>query len=98
MPMLPDYLISSNPAFAFPPPTLWTRECLLSQNPAAGFKTSGCITFHHQQGVNVRVTAARSRQDSWASSAKKIRPLEKKLGRSKKFLLQIFGPIFANCC
>jgi hypothetical protein len=26
-------------------------------------------------------TAARSRQDSWASSAKKIRPLEKKLGR-----------------
>ncbi len=28
-----------------------------------------------------RSTAARSRQDSWASSAKKIRPLEKKLGR-----------------
>jgi hypothetical protein len=26
-------------------------------------------------------TAARYRQDSWASSAKKIRPLEKKLGR-----------------
>jgi hypothetical protein len=26
-------------------------------------------------------TAARSRQDSWTSSAKKIRPLEKKLGR-----------------
>jgi hypothetical protein len=26
-------------------------------------------------------TAARSRQDSWASSAKKIWPLEKKLGR-----------------
>jgi hypothetical protein len=26
-------------------------------------------------------TAARSRQDSWASSAKKNRPLEKKLGR-----------------
>jgi hypothetical protein len=26
-------------------------------------------------------TAARSRQDSWASSDKKIRPLEKKLGR-----------------
>jgi hypothetical protein len=26
-------------------------------------------------------TAASSRQDSWASSAKKIRPLEKKLGR-----------------
>jgi hypothetical protein len=54
------------------------------------------------------VTAARSRQDSWASSAKKIRPLEKKLGRKpatppnhqkkccKKFLLQIFEPIFAN--
>jgi hypothetical protein len=56
---------------------------------------------------SVGVTAARSRQDSWASSAKKIRPLEKKLGRnppnhqkkcSKKFLLQIFGPIFANYC
>jgi hypothetical protein len=29
----------------------------------------------------IQVTAARSRQDSWASSAKKIRPLEKKLGR-----------------
>jgi hypothetical protein len=55
-------------------------------------------------------TAARSRQDSWASSAKKIRPLEKKFGRkpatpqnhqkkcSKKFLFQIFGPIFANYC
>ena len=27
-----------------------------------------------------KTTAARSRQDSWASSAKKIRPLEKKLG------------------
>jgi hypothetical protein len=26
-------------------------------------------------------TAARSRQDSWASPAEKIRPLEKKLGR-----------------
>jgi hypothetical protein len=33
-------------------------------------------------------TAARSRQDSWASSAKKIRPLEKKLGR-KPATLQI---------
>jgi hypothetical protein len=30
---------------------------------------------------NAAITAARSRQDSWASSAKKIRPLEKKLGR-----------------
>jgi hypothetical protein len=29
----------------------------------------------------VSTTAARSRQDSWASSAKKIRPLEIKLGR-----------------
>ncbi len=29
----------------------------------------------------VRSTAARSGQDSWASPAKKIRPLEKKLGR-----------------
>jgi hypothetical protein len=28
-----------------------------------------------------RSTAARSRQDSWASQAEKIRPLEKKLGR-----------------
>ncbi len=55
-------------------------------------------------------TAARSRQDSWASSAQKIRPLEKKLGRKpatpqiirksavKKILPQIFGPIFANYC
>jgi hypothetical protein len=31
--------------------------------------------------AQVWVTAARSRQDSWASSANKIRPLEKKLGR-----------------
>jgi hypothetical protein len=58
----------------------------------------------------VGTTAARSRQDSWASSATKIQPLEKKLGRKpatpqiirksaeKKFLLQIFGPFFANYC
>ncbi len=31
--------------------------------------------------MKFRTTAARSRQDSWASSAQKIRPLEKKLGR-----------------
>jgi hypothetical protein len=29
----------------------------------------------------LKTTAARSHQDSWASSAKKIQPLEKKLGR-----------------
>ncbi len=40
-------------------------------------KTFTCLKGASQ----VKITAARSRQDSWASSAKKIRPLEKKLGR-----------------
>jgi hypothetical protein len=31
--------------------------------------------------INPLTTAARSRQDSWASPAEKTRPLEKKLGR-----------------
>ncbi len=34
-----------------------------------------------KKSTGARHTAARSRQDSWASSSKKIRPLEKKLGR-----------------
>jgi hypothetical protein len=43
-----------------------------------------CFAVVRQRGAVVVwlcYTAARSRQDSWASSAKKIRPLEKKLGR-----------------
>jgi hypothetical protein len=35
----------------------------------------------HWTAAVLYITAARSRQDSWASSAQKIRPLEKKLGR-----------------
>ncbi len=38
-------------------------------------------TYIIMYGTVCYFTAARSRQDSWASSAKKIRPLEKKLGR-----------------
>jgi hypothetical protein len=34
-----------------------------------------------KKSIELPATAARSRQDSWASSAQKIRPLEKKLGR-----------------
>ncbi len=66
------------------------------------------------QSVLLGGTAARSRHDSRASPAKKIRLLEKKLGRkqatpappppnhlkncSKNLCMQIIGPIFANYC
>jgi hypothetical protein len=45
----------------------------------AGFLKTGLV--QGRLATLIRITAARSRQDSWASSAKKIRPLEKKLGR-----------------
>ncbi len=48
-----------------------TKLQILSQNQTLRF-----ICYRGQW-----ITAARSRQDSWASLAKKIRPLEKKLGR-----------------
>jgi hypothetical protein len=45
-----------------------------------------------------RTTAARSRQDSWASSAKKIRPLEKKLGRKPATPQITWKSAEKNCC
>jgi hypothetical protein len=84
----------------------------MKQAPERPFKVLGeapsMYNFHKLQPTPV-ITAARSRQDSWASPAEKIRPLEKKLGckpatpqiirRSavKNFFL-IFDPIFANYC
>ncbi len=53
---------------AFPPPP----------RPARGGGGDGGLVLHLFRTCN---TAARSRQDSWASSVKKIRPLEKKFGR-----------------
>ncbi len=80
---------------------LLVRSCRKTR--PAGFSTDRQLT-------NPNCTAARSCQDSWASPAKKIRPLEKKLGRnpltppnhlkkcSKNFCMQIIGPIFDNYC
>jgi hypothetical protein len=57
-----------------------------------------CCRYSSLSAVCLHCLAARSRQDSWASSAQKIRPLEKILGRKLATPQIIWKSAWKNCC